>query len=238
MIQPSKRDRDDPDRIVAWLESGGVKGATRVEQPADHILCEPKQPADAVYYLQSGQVRIHHSSGDSAERFSAILGRGAWIGMAALAGKRVYNMRARVFVNSLIWTIPAPALQDALTTTPDIAAFMVAQLARRLYESYEAAARLVFHDCDRRLVQTLLDFSNSAAAVRQDERIMLQITHNELAQAVGAARETVSLALMTLRRQRLVRTARNCVTFNPTALRRFAETQARARPAHSEGSRS
>jgi CRP-like cAMP-binding protein len=225
MPHPSTRRRDDPDRIATWLSNGGVQDAAISEYPAEHILCQPHQSALAVYYLQLGQVRIYQSSGDDAERLSAILGRAAWFGVAGLARKPTYGMRARVFAKSRIWTIPAIALHDALAKTPDIAVSVVTQLATRLYESYEAAARLVFQDCDQRLVRALLDFGNSAAAVRQDNDVMLQITHHELAQAVGAARETVSLALTTLRQQKLVRTGRNRLSFNPEALRRFADRQ-------------
>jgi len=225
MSQPSTRRRDDPDRIAAWLTNRGVQDAALAEYPAGHVLCEPHEQAVAVYYLQLGQVRIYQSIGDDGERLSAILGRAAWFGVAGLARKPTYGMRARVFAKSLIWTIPANALHDALAKTPDIAVSVVTQLAMRLYESYEAAARLVFRDCDRRLVRTLLDFSNSAAAVMQDNDVMLQITHHELAQAVGAARETVSQALTTLRRKKLVWTGRNRLSFNPEALRTFANKQ-------------
>ena len=47
----------------------------------------------------------------------------------------------------------------------------------------------------------------------------------QLAQAVGVARETVSLALTQLRHQNLLRTGRNQLFFDPEALRRFQGTR-------------
>jgi CRP/FNR family cyclic AMP-dependent transcriptional regulator len=225
MMQPSERRRDDRDRIVAWLSHPGVEGATLAEYQADQVLYEPDQAADSVYYLLSGQVRIYQSIGGNAERLISILGRGSWLGVAALAERRTYGMRARVFAVSAVWSIPAVRLIDVLSKTPMLASSLVSQLASRLYESYETATRLVFQDCDSRIVQTLLNFSESAAAVPQDDSVVLQITHQELAQAVGAARETVSLALTTLRQQNLVTTGRNRLTFNPRVLRQFADTK-------------
>ena len=45
------------------------------------------------------------------------------------------------------------------------------------------------------------------------------MTHSELAQAIGAARETVSICLMELRRENLVETKRNRVIYDPQRLR-------------------
>ena len=50
--------------------------------------------------------------------------------------------------------------------------------------------------------------------------------HEQLAQAVGAARETISLALTHLREQNLLRTGRNQLFFNPDALQEFSEKAA------------
>ena len=225
MIQPSHSRQGDINQIVNWLSNAGVRGASRVEHRVAEILCEPHHAADLVYYIQEGQVRVHHIGRDNTERFSAILGPGDWVGMAGLAARPIYCCRARVFAKSIVWHIPATALHDALAKTPKIAACVVTQLAERLLESFEAASRLVFHGTDRRLVQTLIDFSSSAAAVTDDDGVVLQMTHNELAQAVGAARETVSLVLMDLRERNLIRTARNWLAFNPQVLKRFAELQ-------------
>ena len=62
-------------------------------------------------------------------------------------------------------------------------------------------------------------FSESAAATQHDGGVVLRITHQQLAQAVGVARETVSVALTQLRQRNLLRTGRNQLIFNPQALR-------------------
>ena len=79
---------------------------------------------------------------------------------------------------------------------------------------------MMFEDCNQRLVQTLLRFSRTAAATSLDDGgVVLRITHQQLAQAVGTARETVSLGLTQLRQRNLLRTGRNRLSFNPIARR-------------------
>ena len=54
----------------------------------------------------------------------------------------------------------------------------------------------------------------------------LRCCHQQLAQAIGAARETVSLALTQLRQRNLLRTGRNRLSFIPGALEDFYRAQA------------
>jgi CRP-like cAMP-binding protein len=93
------------------------------------------------------------------------------------------------------------------------------QLARKLSAARRDAAELVFDDCRHRLLHTLLRFAGSSAASPHPHGVVLHITHRQLAQAVGVARETVSLALTNLRRQKLLHTGRNQLMFNPDELR-------------------
>ncbi len=126
-----------------------------------------------------------------------------------------------------------------LATRPDAAAHVIRHLADGLRRARGDAARLVFDDCNQRLIKTMVRFANTAAATRQaGGPTVLHITHEQLAQAVGVARETVSLALTEFRHQNLVRTGRNQLVFNADALRAFGErSKQQASQAPSNGPR-
>ena len=104
--------------------------------------------------------------------------------------------------------VPVEKLIAALARYPDALIEFNRQLASRLGAAWEDAAELTFHDTNARLINMLLRFSRSAASTQHDDGVVLNITHSQLAQAVGAARETISLALTQLRQQNLVRTGR------------------------------
>jgi CRP/FNR family transcriptional regulator, cyclic AMP receptor protein len=204
------------------LFSTAAQDARQVELTAGQVVHEPSNAAESVYYIHSGQVRIYQVGPDSESlRLIEILGADDWFGAAALAHTRTYGTRAVAATRAVISEVPADKWHQALASTPEVAAEVIGQLARKLQAAQEDAGRLVFDDCNERLVKTLLRFSHSAAATRRDDtgEVVLRITHQQLAQAVGAARETISLALTHLRQRDLLKTGRNQLFFNPEVLR-------------------
>lgn len=189
------------------------------------VVYQPETPAESVYYIQSGQIRLYTIGRDGSARLTEILGAGQWFGSAALAQSATYRARAVCVGATVLKEVRAQALLAALSN--DSAQFIELnrQLAIKLLTATEEAARLVFEDCNERLISALIRFSRSVASTQHDDGVVLRITHDQLAQAVGVARETVSLALTQLRQQNLLRTGRNQLVFNPDALRQFSHRQ-------------
>ena len=204
------------------LFSAASQNARQIELAAGEVVHEPGTAAESVYFIHSGQVRIYQIGPDGESlRLIEILGADDWFGAAALAHTRNYGTRAVAATPAVVSEVPADKWHSALASTPEVAAEVIGQLARKLQAAHEDAGRLVFDDCNERLVKTLLRFSHSAAATRREEtgEVTLRITHQQLAQAVGAARETISLALTHLRQRDLLKTGRNQLFFNPEVLR-------------------
>ena len=221
-------DSNPLNNVVSSVEqflSDPMLGGRRQVVPPGTVLHELGSRAKSVYFVHTGQVRIHQIGPDQSARLVEILGPGEWFGSASLAGDPENDTRATAVVQTTITEVPAERVISALERNPQAAVELVKQLARRVHAAREDAARLVFDDCNSRLITTLLRFSSSAAASPRETGIVLRITHQQLAQAVGVARETVSLALTQLRHQNLLRTGRNQLFFDPEALRRFQGTR-------------
>jgi len=197
-------------------------GARLVEATTGTVLADAGDPAVNVYFIHTGQVRIYQSGPENSARLLEILGPGDWFGVPALAGADFYGTRAVAVSAVTVSEVPADRWLALLSQQPGIATQWVARLAEKLVQAREDAACLVFDDCNQRLIKTLLAFSRSAASTPHPEGVVLRITHQQLAQAVGAARETVSLALTQLRQQNLLRTGRNQLFFNPEVLEKFS----------------
>lgn len=209
------------DSVTATFADPFVGGRT-VEFASGAAVFDQGSAAAHLYFIQRGQVRLYQQGPDGASRLLEILGTGQWFGCAALSESRQYDAKAVTVGRTVLTQTPVEAVFDIVSRSPQAALQLITQLAGSVQAAREDSARLVFDDCNERLIKTLVRFSRTAAATPHDDGVVLHITHEQLAQAVGVARETVSLALTEMRLKSLVRTGRNQLTFNPAALERFA----------------
>jgi CRP/FNR family transcriptional regulator len=196
-------------------------GGTSIKPGDNEVIYDTQSPADSVYWIQQGQVRIYSVNSDGSSRLLEILGPGEWFGAGALAGQKTYALRAMAVSNAVLMQVRVEQLFAALVRNPAQHIELTRQVAKKLMLQTQESSRLVFEDCNQRLINALIRFSHSAASTQRDQDVVLRITHEQLAQAVGVARETVSLALTQLRQQNLLRTGRNQLVFNPENLRQF-----------------
>jgi CRP-like cAMP-binding protein len=197
--------------------------AQRKTVAAGTVIYEPDSASNHLYFVESGQVRVYQVGPSDYGRLLEILGPNDWFGVAALAKQSHHGLRAVAASTAVVWEVPAEALMNLLPTRPLAMLDLIKRLATKFQTAVDEAGELVFDDCNRRLIKTLVRFSHTVAASPQENGVVLRITHEQLAQAVGVARETVSLALTQLRRQNLLRTGRNQLFFDPDALKNFAD---------------
>lgn len=199
----------------------------RIDLPENSLVAGPDDSRRFFYFIWHGEVRTYlHRDGE--QHLLEILGAGEWFSPVAFARDFGGRVTAVAQSSASVQRIEAGDLLESLRHNPDAALDLLGDLADRAAEARCAALDLIYEDCNQRLLKTLLRFSTSAAARQREDAVTLRITHDQLAQAVGAARETVSLALTHLRRKNLVQTGRNQLIFNPDALRRFAQHGAAA----------
>jgi CRP-like cAMP-binding protein len=178
---------------------------------------EPANPASNLYFIHRGQVRVY-TVGREQSQLIEILGPNDWLGISALTGASSHASRAVTVGQVILSEVPVDRFNALILQHPKAAAELIKQLAQRLRHAREESSRLIFDDCHTRLLRALVKFSHSTAATASQTGVVLHITHLQLAQAIGVARETVSLALKDLRDQNVLKTGRNQVTFEPRAI--------------------
>jgi CRP-like cAMP-binding protein len=207
--------------------------ARRITATSGTVLHEPTTAARHVHLIHRGQVRLYQIGTNGSIRLCEILGPNEWFGVGALAGSETYGLRAVAVGPTVVSEVRVERYLAALTRRPEMLIDLNRQLAAKVQAAREDAAELIFRDTNTRLVNTLLRFSTSAASTPREDGVVLNITHSQLAQAVGAARETISLALTQLRLRNLVKTGRNQLFFNPESLKDLRR-QLETRPAEME----
>ncbi len=195
--------------------------------PPHTALFHAGEPGHMLYVIVAGQVRIEKVSASGEMIHLAYRGRGDHFGeLALLDGKP--RMASAVTVSECVClTIERAAFQHCLRDAPSVASQIMATLAERLREAADALESAQELDVLGRLCKALLELAPDRGpnADRGPAEITLRITHQELADRIGATRESVTRALSGLRKTGLIHTSGSSLTLlDPQALRHRCAT--------------
>ncbi len=160
----------------------------------DRVFTEGDR-GDALYVIEHGKIKLGRRAPDGRENLLAVLGPGEMFGELSLfdPGPRVATATAvsATQLQSLTRDDFVPLLDQ-----PKVALCLLAALGRRLRRTNESLADLVFSDVPGRVAKALIDLAQRFGRP-MDHGIVVahDLTQEELAQLVGASRETVNKAL-------------------------------------------
>jgi CRP/FNR family cyclic AMP-dependent transcriptional regulator len=169
---------------------------TPVEITRGQVLFHEGDPGDRLYVIVDGKVKLGRTSGDGRENLLAILGPGEMFGELSLFDPGPRNATATAVADTSLIGLGEEGLTSWLAGRPEVARQLLRALARRLRRTNENLADLVFSDVPGRVAKALLDLSERFGRPVEDGlRVAHDLTQEELAQLVGASRETVNKAL-------------------------------------------
>jgi CRP-like cAMP-binding protein len=160
------------------------------------VLFAEGDPGDRLYVVTAGKIKLGRTSVDGRENLLAILGPGEMFGELSLFDPGPRTATATAVTDTTLIGMGHADLEPWLSGRPEVAAQLLRALAQRLRRTNEAMADLVFSDVPGRVAKALLDLAKRFG-VEGDEglRVTHDLTQEELAQLVGASRETVNKAL-------------------------------------------
>ncbi|GAA1241538.1 MAG: Crp/Fnr family transcriptional regulator [Oryzihumus sp.] len=160
------------------------------------ILFHEGDQGDRLYVIREGKIKLGRTSSDGRENLLAILGPGEMFGELSLFDPGPRTATATAVAETQLIGLGHDNLQAFLTDRPEVAATLLAALARRLRRTNETLADLVFTDVPGRVAKALLDLSSRFGRPAEEGILVAHdLTQEELAQLVGASRETVNKAL-------------------------------------------
>ena len=153
-------------------------------------------PGNRLYVVTDGKIKLGRTAADGRENLLAILGRGEMFGELSLFDPGPRTATATAVTDATLIGLGHDDLQPWLTGRPEVAGQLLAALAQRLRRTNEAMADLVFSDVPGRVAKALLDLAKRFGVQSDDGlHVTHDLTQEELAQLVGASRETVNKAL-------------------------------------------
>ena len=160
------------------------------------ILFKEGDEGEHVYVIIDGKLKLGTASGDGRENLLSILGPGEMFGELSLFDPGPRTSTATAVTDSKLLSLSHEKLIPWLKGNPDVSLHLLARLAQRLRRTNEAVGDLVFSDVPGRVAKALIDLGSRFGKVT-DEGLFVHhdLTQEELAQLVGASRETVNKAL-------------------------------------------
>jgi len=164
--------------------------------PDGAVLAKQGQPGDELYIVVSGKVKIGQRSRDGQENLLTILGRSDMFGEMSLFDPGPRTASATTITEVRAVSMDRDALRTWIAERPEIAEQLLRVLARRLRRTNNDLADLIFTDVPGRVAKQLLQLAQRFG-VQEDGtlRVTHDLTQEEIAQLVGASRETVNKAL-------------------------------------------
>jgi CRP/FNR family cyclic AMP-dependent transcriptional regulator len=178
---------------VDWeaLLAGITRGKTIVRYGADRRIFDQGQPADSIFYVRRGKVRLSVISQQGKEAIVATLSAGDFLGEGCLAGQPLRMATAATVIDSSLFRIEKLLMQRMLHEKHEISELFVAHLLSR-NARYEAdLVDQLFNSSEKRLARILLMLANFGKESRA-ERVLPAVSQDSLAQMVGTTRARIS----------------------------------------------
>jgi CRP/FNR family cyclic AMP-dependent transcriptional regulator len=183
----AKKRRDfDPHAFLAAI-GGGRKA---ILFPKRQPIFAQGDPADAIFYLQTGRVRLTVVSRTGKEATIGILSDGSFFGEGSLAGQPLRMGSATAMTDCAVLRIKKKAMVDALHREHTLSDLFVAYLLTRNIRYEEDLVDQLFNSSEKRLARVLLmlaHFGKEGAV----ETVVPKISQETLAEMVGTTRSRV-----------------------------------------------
>ena len=162
-----------------------------IEYGANRNIFWQGDPADAVFYLREGKVKLAVTSHQGKEAIVAILGAGEFFGEGCLAGQPLRIGSATAITDCSLARIAKPLMARVLHEQHDVSELFVAHLLSRNIRYEADLVDQLFNSSEKRLARILLLLAHFGKESRS-ETILPSINQENLAQMVGTTRSRVS----------------------------------------------
>ncbi len=186
-------------KTLLALVGGGISREYRKRQ---NVYAQGA-PADYVFCIQKGRVRLSVVSRQGKEAVIAVLGAGDFFGQECLAGQRLRIATASAVTDCSVLRLGKAATMRALHENPEFSEMFIAYLLSRNIRVEEDLVDQLFNTSEKRLARVLLLLANFTNDGKQ-ERVIPKISQEILAEMVGTTRSRVSFFMNKFRKLGLI----------------------------------
>ncbi len=161
--------------------------------PKGSVILFEDDPGDSLFVVRQGRVKVVLIGEDGREVILGVLGVGEHFGELSLIDDRPRSAHVIAMDDAHLLVLRREDFRRRVESSPAVAWSLLTELSRRLRSADEKIGGLVLLDVPGRIARLLLDLAAESSAGGQT--IEKSLTHQTIAQMIGASRETVSRAM-------------------------------------------
>ena len=151
---------------------------------------------DRLFVVVGGKLKLGTTSNDGRENLLSILGPGDMFGELSLFDPGPRTATATAVVDSKLLALANDQVIGWVKEHPQVSLQLLGRLAQRLRKANDVLSDLVFADVPGRVAKAIIELGERFGTKKDDVlHVNHELTQEELAQLVGASRETVNKAL-------------------------------------------
>ena len=190
--------------------------------PRGSFILFEDDPGDSLHIVRQGRVKVVLVGEDGREVILAVLGVGEHFGELSLIDDQPRSAHVIAMEDSQLLVLRRDDFRRRVDANPAVAWAMLVELSRRLRRADGKIGGLVLLDVPGRIARLLLDFADEADGTTIDK----PLTHQTIANMIGASRETVSRAMADFQENGWVNVERRTISLaNRQALEQRARVQ-------------
>jgi CRP/FNR family transcriptional regulator, cyclic AMP receptor protein len=173
------------------------------------IICGPGQPADRLYLVILGRVKITGTSEDGGQTISRIVTSEGLFGESAMIGGNTTNETVTAIDNVTVMSWTRAEIEQQIEREPRLGIALMQYMARQCLELKDRLESIAIYKTPERVMLSLVHLANTLGKPMEDGVVRVaSLTHHTLAEFVGTSREIVTFQMNRLRRLGLIRYSR------------------------------
>jgi CRP/FNR family transcriptional regulator, cyclic AMP receptor protein len=185
----------DPKIFLGKVGEGRSIGKYR----KDAVIFSQGDPAEAVFYIQKGKVKLIVLSPQGKEAVVAILGVNDFFGEGCLAGQRHRIATVVAMTDSVIVRLNKSSIVGVIHREPAFSEMFIAHLLSRTIRVEADLVDQLFNSSEKRLARLLLLLANFGKEGKP-EPLITKISQETLAEMIGTTRSRVSFFMNKFRK--------------------------------------
>jgi CRP/FNR family cyclic AMP-dependent transcriptional regulator len=190
--------------------------------PKGSVILFQDDPGDSLYIVRSGRVKVVLIGEDGREVILGVLEQGSHFGELALIDDQPRSAHVIAMEDSQLLILRREDFRRRVDANPSVAWALLCELSRRLRKADDKIGGLVLLDVPGRIARLLLDLAEESGGPTIDK----VLTHQTIAQMIGASRETVSRSMKDFQESGMIKVERRRIAIaNQSALEKRAQVR-------------